>query len=221
MQLRKPAIAILALALSAKLAQANNAAPAASSTLNKIAKNSVIVVSHRKSSVPFSYYNNQQKVVSYSQNYSNAIVKAVKKKLNKPNLQVKLIPITSQNRIPLLQNSTFNFKCSSTTNNVKRQKQAAFSNTIFVVSTRLLTKKSSNIKNFANLKSKAVVVTSSTTSKVLLNKLNKKQKINMRIISAKNHSNSFRTLKSSRAVAFIINNALLASKRAKAKKPNN
>ena len=111
MQLRKPATAILALALSAGLAQADDAAPAAGSTLDKIAKNGVIVVGHRESSVPFSYYDNQQKVVGYSQDYSNAIVEAVKKKLNKPDLQVKLIPITSQNRIPLLQNGTFDFEC--------------------------------------------------------------------------------------------------------------
>ena len=77
----------------------------------------MIVVGHRESSVPFSYYDNQQKVVGYSQDYSNAIVEAVKKKLNKPDLQVKLIPITSQNRIPLLQNGTFDFECGSTTNN--------------------------------------------------------------------------------------------------------
>ena len=196
MQLRKPATAILALALSAGLAQADDAAPAAGSTLDKIAKNGVIVVGHRESSVPFSYYDNQQKVVGYSQDYSNAIVEAVKKKLNKPDLQVKLIPITSQNRIPLLQNGTFDFECGSTTNNVERQKQAAFSDTIFVVGTRLLTKKGGDIKDFADLKDKAVVVTSGTTSEVLL-------------------------LESGRAVAFMMDDALLAGERAKAKKPDN
>ena len=221
MQLRKPATAILALALSAGLAQADDAAPAAGSTLDKIAKNGVIVVGHRESSVPFSYYDNQQKVVGYSQDYSNAIVEAVKKKLNKPDLQVKLIPITSQNRIPLLQNGTFDFECGSTTNNAERQKQAAFSNTIFVVGTRLLTKKGGDIKDFADLKGKAVVVTSGTTSEVFLNKLNEEQKMNMRIISAKDHGDSFRTLESGRAVAFMMDDALLAGERAKAKKPDN
>ena len=142
-------------------------------------------------------------MVGYSQDYSNAIVEAVKKKLNKPDLQVKLIPITSQNRIPLLQNGTFDFECGSTTNNAERQKQAAFSNTIFVVGTRLLTKKGGDIKDFADLKGKAVVVTSGTTSEVLLNKLNEEQKMNMRIISAKDHGDSFRTLESGRAVAIM------------------
>jgi glutamate/aspartate transport system substrate-binding protein len=77
--------------------------------------------------------------VGYSQDYSNAIV-AIKKKLNKPDLQVKLIP-SPADRIPLLQNGTFDFECGSTTNNLERQKQAAFSDTIFVVGTRLLVKK--------------------------------------------------------------------------------
>ncbi|MFY3771847.1 Glutamate/aspartate import solute-binding protein [Providencia manganoxydans] len=188
-------------------------------TLKKINDNGVIVVGHRESSVPFSYYDNSQKVVGYSQDYSNEIVDAVKKKLNKPNLEVKLIPITSQNRIPLLQNGTYDFECGSTTNNLERQKQAAFSNTIFVVGTRLLTKNDSGIKDFPDLAGKNVVVTSGTTSEVLLNKLNDEKNMKMRIISAKDHGDSFRTLESGRAVAFMMDDALLAGERAKAKKP--
>ncbi|MDC9613857.1 amino acid ABC transporter substrate-binding protein [Xenorhabdus khoisanae] len=189
-------------------------------TLKKIKDNGIIVVGHRESSVPFSYYDNQQNVVGYSQDYSNLIVDAVKKKLDMPNLQVKLIPITSQNRIPLLQNGTFDFECGSTTNNYERQKQAAFSNTIFAVGTRLLTKKDSGIKGFDDLAGKNVVVTSGTTSEILLNKLNDEKQMKMRIISAKDHGDSFRTLESGRAVAFMIDDALLAGERAKAKKPD-
>ncbi|MCT0126287.1 amino acid ABC transporter substrate-binding protein [Proteus mirabilis] len=187
-------------------------------TLKKINDNDIIIVGHRESSVPFSYYDNQQKVVGYSQDYSNLIVEAVKEKLGKPNLQVRLIPITSQNRIPLLQNGTFDFECGSTTNNLARQQQADFSNTIFIVGTRLLAKKDSGIKDFADLAGKNVVVTSGTTSEMLLNKLNDEKKMNMRIISAKDHGDSFRTLESGRAVAFMMDDALLAGERAKAKK---
>lgn len=156
MQLRKLATAMLVMGMSAGVVHAEDA-PAAGSTLDKIAKNGVIVVGHRESSVPFSYYDNTQKVVGYSQDYSNAIVEAVKKKLNKPDLQVKLIPITSQNRIPLLQNGTFDFECGSTTNNLERQKQAAFSDTIFVVGTRLLTKKAATSKILLTLKAKPLL----------------------------------------------------------------
>jgi glutamate/aspartate transport system substrate-binding protein len=225
--MRKLALALLLAGMASGVAQAEEAAaqPAAKAeaqadTLKKIKDSGVIVVGHRESSVPLSYYDNQQKVVGYAQDYSNLIIDAVKKKLNAPDLQVKLIPITSQNRIPLLQNGTFDFECGSTTNNLERQQQAAFSNTIFVVGTRLLTKKGSDVKDFKDLAGKAVVVTSGTTSEVLLNKLNEKDKMDMRIISAKDHGDSFRTLESGRAVAFMMDDALLAGERAKAKKPD-
>ncbi|MTD26849.1 amino acid ABC transporter substrate-binding protein [Erwinia sorbitola] len=228
MKLRKLGLCLALAGLASGIAQAEDAKPQAAadaqqqaSTLEKIAKNGVIVVGHRESSVPFSYYDNQQKVVGYSQDYSNAIVDAIKKKLNKPDLQVKLLPITSQNRIPLLQNGTYDFECGSTTNNLERQKQASFSNSIFVVGTRLLVKKGGPVKDFADLKGKSVVVTSGTTSEILLNKLNEEKKLGMRIISAKDHGDSFRTLESGRAVAFMMDDALLAGERAKAKKPAN
>lgn len=219
MKFRKTGLCLLALAgLSSAVVYADDAPQ---NTLDKIAKNGVIVVGHRESSVPFSYYDNQQKVVGYSQDYSNAIVAAIKAKLNKPDLQVKMLPITSQNRIPLLQNGTYDFECGSTTNNAERQKQAAFSNTVFVIGTRLLVKKGSPIKDFPDLKGKTVVVTSGTTSEILLHKLNDEKKMEMRIISAKDHGDSFRTLESGRAVAFMMDDALLAGERAKAKKPDN
>ena len=217
MQLRKVALSLLLMSTAVGAAQAEDL----SGTLKKINDNGVIVVGHRESSVPFSYYDNQQKVVGYSQDYSNAIVEAIKAKLNKPDLQVKMIPITSQNRIPLLQNGTYDFECGSTTNNLERQKQVAFSDTVFVIGTRLLVKKGSPIKDFSDLQGKTVVVTSGTTSEVLLHKLNDEKKMEMRIISAKDHGDSFRTLETGRAVAFMMDDALLAGERAKAKKPDN
>ncbi|MGJ7085878.1 glutamate/aspartate ABC transporter substrate-binding protein [Morganella morganii] len=219
MFMRKLVLSVLV--TGAALASAAVSAEELPGTLKKINDSGVIVVGHRESSVPFSYYDNQQKVVGYSQDYSNHIVDAVKKTLNKPDLQVKLIPVTSQNRIPLLQNGTFDFECGSTTNNLARQQQAAFSNTIFVVGTRLLTGKDSGIKDFADLAGKNVVVTSGTTSEMLLNKLNDEKQMKMRIISAKDHGDAFRTLESGRAVAFMMDDALLAGERAKAKKPDN
>ncbi|ACZ76032.1 MULTISPECIES: glutamate/aspartate ABC transporter substrate-binding protein [Dickeya] len=216
MQLRKLALSLLLISATGSLAHAEEL----TGTLKKIKDNGVITIGHRESSVPFSYYDNQQKVVGYSQAYSDKIVEAVRKKLDAPNLQVKLIPITSQNRIPLLQNGTYDLECGSTTNNLERQQQVAFSDTIFIIGTRLLTKKDSDVKDFSDLAGKAVVVTSGTTSEVLLNKMNEEKKLNMRIISAKDHGDSFRTLESGRAVAFMMDDALLAGERAKAKAPD-
>src|ERR1700736_6995374 len=89
-------------------------------TLKKIKDAGSISVGHRETSIPFSYYDDKNEVVGYSQDLVMMVVDAVKKKLNMPDLQVKLIPVTSQNRIPLIQNGTIDIEAGSTTNNLER-----------------------------------------------------------------------------------------------------
>jgi glutamate/aspartate transport system substrate-binding protein len=186
--------------------------------LKKIKDTGTISLGHRESSIPFSYYDNKQQVVGYSHELMLKAVDAVKKELQLPGLQVKLTPVTSQNRISLVQNGTIDIECGSTTNNLDRQKQVAFSNTIFIIGTRLLTKKDSGVKDFPDLKGKNVVTTAGTTSERLIRKMNEEQKMGMNIISAKDHGESFLTLQSGRAVAFMMDDALLAGERAKARR---
>ena len=220
MALKKSILSALAALLLLTSVQGGQAqAEELTGTLKKIKDTGVIVVGHRESSVPFSYYDLQQNVIGYAQDYSNKVVEAVKKQLNMPNLQVRYVPITSQNRIPLLQNGTFDFECGSTTNNLERQQQVDFSNTFFIIGTRLLVNKDSGIKDFDGLKGKNVAVTSGTTSEKLLNKMNDEKGLAINIISVKDHGDAFRTVESGRAVAFFMDDALLAGERAKAKKP--
>ena len=207
------------LTVAALCAFASGAHAQETGTLKKIKDTGVIALGHRESSIPFSYYDQNQQVVGYSREFQLKVVDAVKKKLNLPNLQVKNIPVTSQNRIPLVQNGTVDIECGSTTNNTERQQQAAFSDTIFVIGTRLMTKKDSGVKDFADLKGKTVVTTAGTTSERLLRKMNNDKQLGMNIISAKDHGDSFNTLESGRAVAFMMDDALLAGERAKAKQP--
>jgi glutamate/aspartate transport system substrate-binding protein len=188
-------------------------------TLKKIKDAGSIAVGHRESSIPFSYYDDKNQVVGYSQDLVMMVVDAVKKRLNMPNLQVKMIPVTSQNRIPLIQNGTIDIESGSTTNNLERQQQVAFSDTMFIIGTRLLVKKDSGIKDFPDLKGKNVVVTAGTTSERLIREMNQKNNMQMNIISAKDHGESFLTLQSGRAAAFMLDDALLAGERAKARKP--
>jgi len=187
-------------------------------TLKKIKDTGTISLGHRESSIPFSYYDDKQQVVGYSHELMLKAVDAVKKELNLPSLQVKLTPVTSQNRIPLVQNGTIDIECGSTTNNLERQKQVSFSNTIFVIGTRLLTRKDSGVKDFGDLAGKNVVTTAGTTSERLIRKMNEEKKLGMNIISAKDHGESFLTLETGRAVAFMMDDALLYGELAKAKK---
>ncbi|MEN7526768.1 MULTISPECIES: glutamate/aspartate ABC transporter substrate-binding protein [unclassified Cupriavidus] len=188
-------------------------------TLQKIKETGVITLGVRDSSIPFNYNLGGVRQVGYSYDINMKIVEAIKDQLKLPNLQVKEIPITSQNRITLLQNGTIDIECGSTTNNLERQKQASFTNSIFIIGTRIMVKKDGGIKDWADLKGKNVVTTAGTTSERLLRKMNDDQKLGMNIISTKDHGQSFLTLESGRAVAFMMDDALLFGERAKAKNP--
>jgi glutamate/aspartate transport system substrate-binding protein len=207
-----------AAALATTLFSAPVMAQELSGTLKKIKDTGVIALGHRESSIPFSYYDDKQQVIGYSHELMLKVVDAVKADLKLAKLDIKLMPVTSSNRITLVQNGSVDLECGSTTNNTERQKQVSFSNSIFVIGTRLMTKKDSGIKDFPDLAGKNVVTTAGTTSERLLRKMNEDKQMKMNIISAKDHGEAFLTLESGRAVAFMMDDALLYGEMAKAKR---
>ena len=188
-------------------------------TLKKIKDTGTITLGHRESSIPFSYYDDKQQVIGYSHEMMLKAVESIKNELKMAKIETRLMPVTSANRITLVQNGTVDIECGSTTNNLERQKQVGFSTTIFVIGTRLMAKKTAGINDFADLAGKNVVTTAGTTSERLLRKMNEDKKMGMNVISAKDHGEAFLTLETGRAVAFMMDDALLYGEIAKAKKP--
>ena len=211
---------LLGAAIAAALISTPVFAAELTGTLKKIKESGTITLGHRDSSIPFSYIADASgKPVGYSHDVQLAIVEGLKKQLDMPDLKVKYNLVTSQTRIPLVQNGTVDVECGSTTNNVERQQQVDFSVGIFEVGTRLLSKKDSAYKDFADLKGKNVVTTAGTTSERILKAMNADKQMGMNVISAKDHGEAFNMLESGRAVAFMMDDALLAGEMAKAKKP--
>lgn len=206
-----------ALMAAVLLAAAATGAQAAD-TLAKIAESGKITLAYRESSVPFSYLDGN-KPIGFSVELSNAVVEAVKKKLNKPHLEVALLPVTSANRIPLLQNGTVDLECGSTTNNTARGKDVAFAINHFYTGTRLLVKKSSMIKNYADLAKKPVATTTGTTNALVMRKYNTEKNLDMDIVLAKDHADAFLLVESDRAAAFAMDDILLFGQIANAKNP--
>lgn len=214
------AIAAVALLTFSALDDARAAEPELTGTLLKISKEHVVTIGYRDASVPFSYYDADQKPIGYSIDVANLIIERIKMVVKLPDLKVRTIPITSQNRISLLQNGTIDFECTSTTNNVERAQQVSFSNSFFVIGTRLLVNRKSGIKDFDDLKEKTVVVGAGTTSEKILRKMNVERSMSMDVISAKDHTESFLMLSTGRAKAMMMDDALLAGERAKARNPS-
>ena len=212
--MQKLSLAVLVAAFVAVPALAQD-----SPTLKKIKDSGTITIGHRDSSIPFSYYDDQQKVVGYALDICMKVVDAIKAELKMPNLQVKLNPVTSATRIPLIANGTIDLECGSTTNNLDRQKQVGFTNTYFVTANRYVAKKASNIKSIADLKGKTIVSTSGTTNLKWVTEENAAKNMGMSILTAKDHAEAFLMVETGRAVAFFMDDILLYSLVASSKSP--
>jgi len=188
-------------------------------TLKKIKDTGAITVGYRESSIPFSYLDDKQQPIGYAMDLCRRVVEAVKTELKLPNLKVNLQPVTSSNRIPLLQNGTIDMECGSTTNSVERQKQVAFGPTYFVINVTAAVKKSSGIKQLADLNGKTISTTSGTTSVPLLKQYEKTKNAEIREIYGKDHAESFLLLSQDRTAAFIMDDILLAGQIANAPNP--
>lgn len=188
------------------------------STLQKIRQTGTITLGHRENSIPFSYFDNGQHVVGYAHEISQAIAEAAGRELGK-DIRIKLVPVTSQTRIPLLTNNTIDLECGTTTNNLERGRQVAFSTNYFISGTRFLTRKDSGIRGLEDLKGRNVVVGAGTTSEVALMRANAQRQLGIRVMAARDHGDAFMALEFGKAVAFMSDDAILYGEISKAKQP--
>jgi glutamate/aspartate transport system substrate-binding protein len=188
-------------------------------TLKNIKESGAITLGYRDSSIPFSYLDDSQKPIGFAIDICHKIVDAVKKELKLDKLEVKLTPVTSSNRIPLLANGTIDLECGSTTNNAEREKQVSFTNTHFLTASRFVSKKSAKLVRIDDLKGKSVVSTGGTTNIKQLNEANAARNLGINIITAKDHAEAFLMVETDRAAAFVMDDILLASLVAGSKDP--
>jgi glutamate/aspartate transport system substrate-binding protein len=189
-------------------------------TLKKIKETGAITLGHRESSVPFSYYDDKQQAVGYAMDLCQRIVDAVKAELKLAQLEVKLNPVTSATRIPLIANGTVDLECGSTTNNLEREKQVSFTITHFVTANRFVSKKSANLKTVEDLRGKTIVSTSGTTNIKQITEIGAQKGLNLNILAAKDHAEAFLMVETGRAAAFVMDDILLYSLVAGSKSPN-
>lgn len=206
-------VAMMSMAMTAVQAQA------LTGTLKKIKETGEITIGYRESSIPFSFLDDKQQPIGYAMDLCMKIVDTVKTDLKLPALKVKLQPVTSSNRIPLLRNDTIDLECGSTTNSIVRQEQVAFGPTYFVINVTAAVKKSSNINTITQLDGKTVSTTSGTTSVPLLKAYKKAGNAQVKEIYGKDHAEAFLLMADDRAAAFVMDDILLAGQIANAKRP--
>ena len=190
-----------------------------SGTLKKIKDSGTIVLGTRESSGALAYTLGDGKYVGFHTEMAEKIANDIKADLKLAKLDVKYQPVTSQNRIPLVQNGTVDLECGSTTNNAARQKDVAFAMTTYVEEGRIVVKANSPIKGIADLNGKTVATTTGTTSVQTLRKNKKAASMDFKEVFGKDHADSFLLLESGRADAFVMDGQILAGLVSRSKNP--
>ena len=191
----------------------------AEDTLKKIKDTSSVTMGVRESSGALAYTLGDGKYTGFHYDVCQHVLADIQKQLGLAKLDIKYQPVTSQNRIPLVQNGTVDLECGSTTNNATRQKDVAFAPTLYVEEVRIAVKANSGITSIAQLANKTVATTTGTTSVQLLRKHERATGVDFKELFGKDHADSFLLLESGRADAFVMDGQILAGSIAKAKSP--
>ena len=215
--MKKHLFTIAAATLAASLFPLGASAEAVD-TLAKIKASGVITMGVRDSSGALSYTLGDGKYTGYHVEICQRVIANLEKVIGKK-LETKYQSVTSQNRIPLVQNGTVDIECGSTTNNATRLKDVAFLPTTFVEEVRIAVKTNSGITSIAQLNGKNVATTTGTTSVQTLRKNERANGVDFKEVLGKDHSDSFLLLESGRADAFVMDGAILAGNIATSKNP--
>ena len=197
----------------------SGATVAASATMDKIKSSGAVTMGVRESSIPMSYTTGDSRFDGYHVEACRMILNDIKDKLGMSTLRINYQPVTSQNRVPLVQNGTVDIECGTTTNNANRAKDVGFANTLYVEEVRIAVKANSGINSISQLAGKKVATTTGTTSVQLLRKHEKANGVNFDEVFGKDHADSFLLLESGRADAFVMDGSILAGNIANAKNP--
>ena len=190
---------------------------AMANTLEKAKTTGKFTLAYRESSIPFSYLGEDGKPLGFGWEMCKLIAEEVKKQSGRKDLVVESQAVTSQNRIPLIQNGTVDVECGSTTNNSERGKQVTFAINYFYTGTRFLVKADSGIKSINDLKGKKVVSTTGTTNYQILRNLNDEKKYGFELLGAKDHADALLMVESGMANAFGMDDILLYGLKASSK----
>jgi len=193
---------------SAALAQSEDTPVELSGTLAKVRAAGALTIAYRESSVPFSYLSARGEPIGYSIELCRKLAEAMGEALGRE-LALKWLAVTAETRIEAIVSGRADLECGSTTNNLERQKQVAFSPIIFVAGTKLLVKRGSPIRSYRNLAGKTVMVTAGTTNEKAMEELARRFKIDFRLSTARDHAESYAQLEAGKADAFATDDVLL------------
>jgi glutamate/aspartate transport system substrate-binding protein len=178
-------------------------------TLKRIKDGGVVRLGHRLNSPPFSYLDARGQPVGYSLDLCLALVEDIADELGAEELRVEFRPVTPENRFAMVARGEVDLECGSTTDNLERRKQVAFSPAIFVTGTKLLVRKDGPVRSVLDLKGRPVAVTRGTSNAAALEVLSQRRGLALTLIAGDEHADSFGLLADGKVDALANDEVLL------------
>ena len=188
-------------------------------TLAKVKQSGAVTIGFRDASPPFSYLGPGRRPIGYAIDICLAIVEEIKAELGTDAIAVKYLPVNSTTRIPLVVDGSVDLECGSTTNNLERQKQVAFSPIFFVSGTKLMVKRGSKFRSYRDFRSRSIAVTEGTTNEAAIKALDAREGLGIKLVLFRDHDQSFAALSSGKVDAWAGDDALLYAQAAESDRP--
>lgn len=204
--MRKLIVAILAASLAIALPAA-----AAESTLAKIKQSGVLKLGYRENSMPFSFIAGDSKPRGYSIDLCEIVAKDVARQLNMPNLQVRWVPVTAQNRFESLKSGKIDLECGNTTQTLSRRADFDFSVMTYVDGASLLFLKGEKPKTLVQINGQRVAVVAGTTTEKVFDALVSAEKIGIRLLKVADHDAALKALQDRTVTAYAADRTVLVT----------
>lgn len=139
------------------IVRAQTPADCVEDTLDRIKRTGTFNLGAREATPPYGYKDAQGNYVGFATDIAKAIHANIQKELGGA-ITLDYIPVTSQTRIPLLQNSTIDMEAGATVVTQARLKVVDFTVADFLTSTEVIVSANSPIKSLQDLAGKRVGV---------------------------------------------------------------
>lgn len=201
--------AMIALAMTTVLWTATGHAQTLTGTLKKVADSGTLTIGYRENALPFSYTGSDGKPAGYSIDLCQEIAVAVQQELKLPNMAVRWVPVTPENRVDAVANGTVDIECGSTTASLSRQEKVDFTLMTFVDGASLLIAEGSGLKTVADLAGKRIGVVPGTTTEKAVADFLRSQSLTATVVPVKDHDEGLAALQTSKIEAYASDRIIL------------
>jgi ABC-type amino acid transport substrate-binding protein len=187
--------------------------------LRKIADTKTLTLAYRTDAAPFSFVDDKGQPVGYTVDLCKRVATLIEGNLNLKGLQVKWVPVTSQNRFDAIAKGQADLECGASTATLARMKLVDFSHYTFVDGTGLLTTKTTGIRTMSDVAGKRIGVVTGTTNERVMGDLEARRKLGLTIAGMKSREEALAALEEGKVDAFASDKILLIGAASKAKDP--